>query len=86
VPGHGTARDPARAAMFASAKPDFLTRARRMFGFDPPDDQGLILTKFFYDELGGHPATARPHAALARRIGRRKLTRLQTVAIRKYLT
>ena len=78
--------DPARAATFASAKLDFLTRARRMLGFAPPGDQGLVIPKSFYDELGGHPATARPHAALLRRIGRRKLTTLHTAAIRKHLT
>ncbi len=77
---------PARAAMFASAKSDFLTRARRLFGFAPPDDQGLIIPKSFYDELDGHPAAAPPHAALLRRIGRRKLTTLQTPAALRYLT
>lgn len=75
-----------RAATFASTQRDFLSVLRRTVGLFASEDQGLILAKSFYDELGGHPAVTDPGAALLRRIGRRRLVRLQTWVTRKSLT
>jgi glycosyltransferase involved in cell wall biosynthesis len=43
--------------------------------------QGLIIAKALYLELGGHPDTASPEAAFLRRIGRRRIATLRTQVI-----
>lgn len=40
--------------------------------------QGLIIPKSFYLELGGHPDTSAPEAAFLRRIGRSRIVTLRT--------
>ncbi|MEA2873539.1 MAG: hypothetical protein QOH67_3515, partial [Hyphomicrobiales bacterium] len=46
-------------------------------------EQGLILRRSFYDELGGHRADAAdPGRDLLRRIGRRRLATLRTTVTR----
>jgi glycosyltransferase involved in cell wall biosynthesis len=40
--------------------------------------QGLVITKVLYLDLGGHPDTAAPEAAFLRRIGRRRIAILRT--------
>jgi glycosyltransferase involved in cell wall biosynthesis len=42
----------------------------------PKPEQGLLIAKQFYLDLGGHPESADPEAALLRRIGRRRLALL----------
>jgi hypothetical protein len=50
-------------------------------GAKPRPEQGLIVSKRFYEQLGGHSETAAdPEADLLRRIGRRRITRLASVA------
>ena len=71
--------EPPRAAVFASGKRDLMTALRRTLRLFPRPEQGLILAKSFYDELGGH-SDADAEAALLRRIGRRRLTTLRTAA------
>ncbi len=85
------AGDGAHAAAFRHARADFGFRARlaevaaslRTRLFTAPDlDQGLLLTKRFYRELGGHrdlPAMA--DVDLARRIGRGRLSFLRARAV-----
>lgn len=48
------------------------------FGGRPKPDQGLIINKRFYLELGGHPERADAETALLRRIGRRRIAMLAT--------
>jgi hypothetical protein len=43
--------------------------------------QGLIIAKSLYLELGGHPDTAFPEAAFLHRIGRRRIATLRTQVI-----
>jgi glycosyltransferase involved in cell wall biosynthesis len=42
----------------------------------PKPEQGLLIAKQFYLELGGHPESTDPEAALLRRISRRRLALL----------
>ena len=69
-----------RAAVFA-AEHGFANALRRVF-FLPRSTQGLIVRKSIYAGLGGHRADAKNAPAdLLRRIGRRRLVRLRTVAV-----
>jgi glycosyltransferase involved in cell wall biosynthesis len=70
-----------QAAVFASEHGFFA--ALRLKIFLPAPEQGLILRKSFYDELGGHRADAAdPEADLLRRIGPARLTTLRTAVTR----
>jgi len=52
----------------------------RFFAHVRPE-QGLLISRHFYDSLGGHRAGKHvPEADIAHRIGRRRLHRLETVA------
>jgi len=52
------------------------------FGALPRPSQGLLISKRFYDSLGGHRADhADPERDLLRRIGRRRLTMLRSGAV-----
>ena len=50
-------------------------------GAKPRPEQGLIIAKRFYENIGGHAeGAADPEADLIRRIGRRRLMRLASIA------
>jgi len=52
-----------------------------VIGGKPRPEQGLIIARRFYDELGGHAeAAADPEADLLRRIGARRIARLASIA------
>jgi hypothetical protein len=75
------------AAIFrrgATAQPtvrEALLLLAAALGAKPRPEQGLIVSKRFYEQLGGHSETAAdPEADLLRRIGRRRITRLASVA------
>jgi len=71
-------QDQPGAAVFSPAPGGILTRMRRALGRLPRPEQGLILRKAFYAELGGHRTdAAEPEADLLRRIGRARLTVLR---------
>jgi glycosyltransferase involved in cell wall biosynthesis len=59
----------------ASRVLDILIRSMRR---PVSPQQGLILPKSFYLELGGHGDTSAPEAAFLRRIGRRRIVTLRT--------
>jgi glycosyltransferase involved in cell wall biosynthesis len=68
-----------RAAVFASDTDGALAWLSRAFSWYPDAEQGLVLRKPFYAELGGHRAEANdPETDLVRRIGRSRLTTLRT--------
>lgn len=67
-----------RAAVFTMAEPGFRALIRRAFGFLPAPDQGLILQKAQYEQIGGHRSVESPDTDLLRRIGRRQITALRT--------
>ena len=54
-----------------------LLRAAR-----PDASQGLVIAKSLYDALGGHRDVPAPERDLFRRLGRKRLLRLRTGAIR----
>ena len=71
--------DEPQAAVFAAENNGIGARLSRAFARLPRPEQGLILRRAFYDQLGGHWAnTADPEADLLRRIGRRRFTTLRT--------
>ena len=68
-----------QAAVFAAEINGLLARLSRMVASLPRPEQGLILPRTLYDELGGHrPNIDDPEADLLRRIGRGRLTTLRT--------
>jgi glycosyltransferase involved in cell wall biosynthesis len=77
------AADPPRAAVFVADITGFTAWLNSVFSALPRPDQGLILRRSFYDELGGHRAAGSdPETDLLRRIGRRRLTTLRTMITR----
>jgi rSAM/selenodomain-associated transferase 2 len=65
----------------AARRIELLTRWRcRLFGL-PYGDQGLLISRAFYEALGGYPAVPlMEDVALVRRIGRRRLVALAGLA------
>jgi glycosyltransferase involved in cell wall biosynthesis len=58
-----------------------LAQALAALGAAPRPDQGLLISRQFYDALGGHDGSAAdPEAELIRRVGRRRITRLTATA------
>ena len=49
---------------------------RVMFGGGARPDQGLLIARRFYDEIGGHAQDADAEAALLRTVGRRRIAML----------
>ena len=71
-------QDDGQAAAFSRHRPDCAGRMRRLFTTLPATEQGLVIRKTFYAELGGHRADAAdPERDLLRRIGRSRLTVLR---------
>ena len=77
----------ARAAVFSRGRAgqaplrEILWRLAAAAGALPRPEQGLLIARPFYDELGGHSdAAVDPEADLIRRIGRRRLATLTTGA------
>lgn len=72
-----------RAAPAQSALRDALSFLAAALGKKPRPEQGLIISKQFYQQLGGHSERAAdPEADLLRRLGRRRITTLSTSAFR----
>jgi glycosyltransferase involved in cell wall biosynthesis len=60
---------------------EVFAQAMAALGTAPRPDQGLLISRQFYDALGGHDGSAAdPEAELIRRVGRRRITRLTTTA------
>jgi glycosyltransferase involved in cell wall biosynthesis len=67
-------------AVFSSERRGFMSQ---LFTRLPHPDQGLILPKLLYAEIGGHrPIVSDPETDLLRRFGRSRLTTLKTEATR----
>jgi glycosyltransferase involved in cell wall biosynthesis len=76
----------ANAAVFSMKARGLAARARRLLGALPHAEQGLIIAKSLYVELGGHRAeTADPERDLLRRIGRARLIVLRTTVTRSII-
>jgi len=79
----------ASAAVFRRGAParagvrDALSLLAAALGRRPRPEQGLLIAKPFYMALGGHSRSATdPEADLIRRVGRRRLVMLPTIAYR----
>jgi glycosyltransferase involved in cell wall biosynthesis len=71
-------QDRPSAAVFSPAPSGILARMRRTLARLPGAEQGLVLRKTFYAQLGGHRSDAGdPEADFLRRIGRARLTMLR---------
>ena len=71
--------DQPRAAVFAVENIGVVAWLSRALAPLPRSEQGLILSRSFYEELGGHRADARhTEIDLLRRIGRSRLATLRT--------
>ncbi len=55
-----------------------LLRVMLLGGSQP--QQGLLIARRFYDEIGGHPEGTETEAALLRKIGRRRIAMLPVAA------
>jgi len=83
---------PGRVAVFSpraaanAARPTLvaaLALLRAMFGAGPRPEQGLIISKRDYEQVGGHRTDATDGSAeLLRRIGRRRIVTLRCAAVR----
>jgi glycosyltransferase involved in cell wall biosynthesis len=80
-------REGFRAAVFRRAAPtqsglgEALSLLSAALGARPRPEQGLVIAKAFYQQIGGHSEhAADPEADLLRRIGRRRLVTLSTAA------
>ena len=71
-------RNRPNAAIFQPETTTVLDILAHTFRRPVSPQQGLIIAKAFYLELGGHPDTASPEAAFLRRIGRRQIATLRT--------
>jgi glycosyltransferase involved in cell wall biosynthesis len=70
-----------RGAPAQPALREALSLLAAALGSRPRPEQGLIIAKRFYEEIGGHAeAAAAPEADLIRRIGRRRIARLASIA------
>lgn len=69
-------RAAASGGLTRSAFAEIAAQLRLLLRPLPAPDQGLLMTRKFYDQLGGHPDTASPDAELLRRIGRRRVALL----------
>jgi glycosyltransferase involved in cell wall biosynthesis len=66
-----------RGAAAPSPLREALAQAMLALGAAPHPDQGLLISRRFYDALGGHSGNAaNPESDLIRRIGRRRIARL----------
>jgi glycosyltransferase involved in cell wall biosynthesis len=72
-----------RGAPLQTSLGDALSFLATALGARPRPEQGLLIAKDFYAALGGHSHTAAdPERDLIRRIGRRRIVRLPSIAYR----
>jgi hypothetical protein len=72
-------RPPGEADPFASTLREIAALIAAAFGGGPRAEQGLLISKGFYERLGGHRARdPDPERALLRRIGRRRIALLRS--------
>ena len=74
-------RNRPNAAIFQPETATVFDILARTFRRPVSPQQGLIIAKAFYLELGGHPDTTSPEAAFLHRIGRRRIATLRTQVI-----
>ena len=73
-------RPPGFADLLRPGPAELLAMLRATLGGGPKPDQGLLIARALYDEIGGHRADDNAEAALLRRLGRRRIAMLTAVA------
>jgi glycosyltransferase involved in cell wall biosynthesis len=69
-------RPPGAADYLRPTLTEIIALFRSALGSGPRPEQGLLIARRFYEELGGHPPGANAEMALLRRIGRRRTVML----------
>ncbi len=69
-------RPPGAGDLLHPALSEISALLRVMLGGGARPEQGLLIARRFYDELGGHPDSTEAEAALLRKIGRRRIVML----------
>jgi glycosyltransferase involved in cell wall biosynthesis len=73
-------RPPGAADLLHPRLSEMIALLSVIFGGGPEPEQGLLIARRFYEQIGGHPGGADAEAALLRRIGRRRIAMLATGA------
>jgi hypothetical protein len=73
-------RPPGAADLMRPGFAEVVSLLRVAFGGGPRPEQGLLIAKRFYEDIGGHPDGADAEAALLRRLGRRRVAMLTPTA------
>jgi glycosyltransferase involved in cell wall biosynthesis len=73
-------RPPGAADLLHPRLTELAALLRVIFGGGPKPEQGLLIARRFYDQIGGHPEGADAEAAILRRIGRRRIEMLPVAA------
>lgn len=69
-------RPPGVADLMRPGSRELLALLRVTLGGAPRPEQGLLISRRFYDALGGHSAAGDAEAALLRKLGRRRIAML----------
>lgn len=73
-------RPPAAADFLRPGLSELIALMRVAFGGGAKPEQGLLIARHFYDELGGHPHDADAETVLLRKLGRRRTVMLTASA------
>ena len=73
-------RPPGAAGLLHPRLSELAALLRVIFGGGPKPEQGLLIARRFYDEIGGHPDGADAETAILRKLGRRRTAMLPTGA------
>src|SRR5476649_1493846 len=73
-------RPPGAADLLHPRLTELTALLRVIFGGGPKPEQGLLIARRFYDQIGGHPDGADAEMALLRRLGRRRIAMLPSGA------
>jgi glycosyltransferase involved in cell wall biosynthesis len=73
-------RPPGAADLMRPGFAEVVSLLRVAFGGGPRPEQGLLIAKRFYEDIGGHPDGADAEAVLLRRLGRRRVAMLTPTA------
>jgi glycosyltransferase involved in cell wall biosynthesis len=69
-------RPPGAADLLHPRLSEVIALLRVIFGGGPKPEQGLLIARRFYDEIGGHPDGADAETAMLRKLGRRRIEML----------
>ena len=73
-------RPPPADDLARPALADLVAQFRAVFGAMPKPEHGLIISRRFYQAMGGHPDASDPEPALLRAVGRKRIAVLDVAA------